>query len=95
MHGTQIFVSLIGPATFVFKGENHMLSLKGKNIYLRALEPEDLDFLYKLENDISIWEISGTQKPYSKATLIDYLSNAHLDIFEVKQLRLCICKHQR
>lgn len=71
-----------------------MQSLKGKHIYLRALEPEDLEFLYKLENDMSIWEISGTQKPYSKATLKNYLSNAHLDIFEIKQLRLCICDLQ-
>lgn len=68
-----------------------MVNLKGKQLYLRALEPEDLEFLYRLENDTSIWEISGTQKPYSKAILKKYLSNAHLDIYEVKQLRLCIC----
>ncbi len=68
-----------------------MLKLKGKNLFLRALEPEDLEFLYRLENDTSIWEISGTQKPYSKSTLKKYLANAHMDIYEVKQLRLCIC----
>ena len=28
-----------------------MIRLSGKKIYLRALEPEDLDFLYALEND--------------------------------------------
>ena len=43
-----------------------MLNLKGKQVYLRALEPTDLDFLYKLENDTSVWEVSGTLKPYSK-----------------------------
>lgn len=69
-----------------------MVTLKGKSIFLRALEPEDLEFLYSIENDTSIWEISGTQKPYSKATLKRYLKNAHLDIYEMKQLRLCICK---
>lgn len=69
-----------------------MLSLKGDHIYLRALEPSDLDFLYQLENDTSIWEISGTLKPYSKKVLQLYLDNAHRDIYEVKQLRLCICK---
>lgn len=68
-----------------------MLSLKGKQIYLRALEPKDLDFLYELENDTSIWEISGTLKPYSKKVLGLYLENAHRDIYDVKQLRLCIC----
>jgi diamine N-acetyltransferase len=71
-----------------------MLSLQGKKIYLRALEPTDLDFLYQLENDTSIWEISGTIKPYSKKVLRLYLENAHRDIYEVKQLRLCICNKE-
>ena len=68
-----------------------MLRLKGRNIFLRALEPEDLDFLYELENNTEIWEISGTTAPYSKHVLKLYLANAHKDIYEVKQLRLCIC----
>ena len=68
-----------------------MVNLKGEHIDLRALEPSDLDFLYELENDTSIWEISGTSKPYSKKVLRFYLDNAHRDIYEVKQLRLCIC----
>ena len=71
--------------------EYTMLRLKGKKCYLRALESEDLEFLYELENDTEIWEISGTIVPYSKGVLKKYLSNAHRDIFEVKQLRLCIC----
>ncbi|MEZ4808802.1 MAG: GNAT family N-acetyltransferase [Allomuricauda sp.] len=71
-----------------------MLNLKGKQLYLRALEPSDLDFLYQLENDTSIWEISGTLRPYSKKVLRLYLENAHRDIYEVKQLRLCICNHE-
>ncbi|NNG11084.1 MAG: GNAT family N-acetyltransferase, partial [Arenibacter sp.] len=68
-----------------------MLHLKGRNILLRALEPEDLDFLYQLENNPGIWEISGTTTPYSRHVLNLYLENAHKDIYEVKQLRLCIC----
>ena len=67
------------------------MSLKGEQIYLRALEPKDLDFLYDLENNPEIWEISGTTAPYSKHVLQLYLENAHKDIYEVKQLRLCIC----
>lgn len=66
--------------------------LKGESIYLRALEAEDIDFLYQLENNPSIWEISGTTTPYSRHVLKKYLENAHRDIYEVKQLRLCICK---
>lgn len=69
-----------------------MLSLVGKHIYLRAIEPKDLEFLYELENDTAIWEISGTTSPYSKHVLKLYLDNAHRDIYDVKQLRLCICQ---
>jgi diamine N-acetyltransferase len=67
------------------------MKLKGENIYLRALEPIDLEFLYELENNTEIWEISGTVTPYSKQVLRKYLENAHRDIYDVKQLRLCIC----
>lgn len=67
-----------------------MKTLKGQHIYLRALEPTDLDFLYELENNPAVWEISGTTAPYSRHTLQAYLDNAHRDVYEVKQLRLCI-----
>ena len=67
------------------------ITLKGKQCSLRALEPEDLDFLFELENNGTVWEISNTVRPYSRAILKDYLQNAHLDIYQVKQLRLCIC----
>ena len=69
-----------------------MVNLKGDYIYLSALEPDDLNFLYELENNTAIWEISGTSTPYSKHVLKQYLDNAHRDIYDVKQLRLCICK---
>ena len=68
-----------------------MLNLQGEHIYLRAIEPEDLDFLYEIENNPEIWKISGTTTPYAKHVLERYLENAHRDIYDVKQLRLCIC----
>ena len=67
-----------------------MKTLKGEHVILRALEPEDLDFLYQIENNESFWEISHTQTPFSKYILRQYLENAHLDIYESKQLRLLI-----
>lgn len=70
-----------------------MVTLKGKNIYLRALEPEDLDFIHSIENDESFWEISSTQTPYSKFLIRQYLEHAHKDIYEVKQLRLVISNY--
>ena len=71
-----------------------MVTLKGEHIYLRALEPSDLDFLYEIENDEMIWEISNTQTPYSKYLLKQYLKESHKDIYEVKQLRLVICSYE-
>lgn len=70
-----------------------MKTLKGQHIYLRALEPEDLEFVYQLENDESVWEISQTQTPYSRFLIRQYLDNAQQDIYEAKQLRLAICKN--
>ena len=67
-----------------------MRTLIGEKIYLRALEPEDLDFIYDIENDESIWEISATQTPYSRFLIKQYLEHAHQDIYEAKQLRLVI-----
>ena len=64
--------------------------LNTKNSTLRALEPEDLEFLYAIENNESIWEVSHTQTPFSKYVLKQYLEHAHLDIFEAKQVRLII-----
>lgn len=71
-----------------------MITLKGEHIYLRALEPEDLEFIHAIENDETIWEISNTLTPYSKFLIKQYLEHAHKDIFEVKQLRLVISNYE-
>ncbi len=64
--------------------------IQNKHVKLRALEPEDLDFLFSIENDEIFWEISSTQTPFSKYIFKKYLENAHQDIYEAKQLRLVI-----
>ena len=70
------------------------MSLKSEKISLRALEPEDLDFLHEIENDKSVWEISNTIAPYSKFILKKYLENAQQNIYEAQQLRLVIQLNQ-
>lgn len=69
------------------------MNLKGENTYLRALEPADLEILYKWENNPAIWKVSNTLAPFSKFVLEQYLVNAHEDIFTAKQIRLMICGH--
>lgn len=71
-----------------------MNTLKGNTVYLRALEPNDLEFVYTMENDQSIWEVSNTQTPYSRFLVKQYLENAQQDIYEAKQLRLAICQNK-
>ncbi|MFH6934556.1 GNAT family N-acetyltransferase [Flavobacterium sp. FlaQc-30] len=71
-----------------------MITLKGDTIYLRALEPNDLEFVYAMENDQSIWEVSNTHTPYSRFLIRQYLENAQQDIYEAKQLRLAICQDE-
>lgn len=71
-----------------------MITLKGKHICLRALEPTDLAFLYQIENDETYWEVSNTQKPFSKFILQQYLENAQQNIYQAKQLRLLIVENE-
>ncbi|MFT5862846.1 MAG: diamine N-acetyltransferase [Flavobacteriales bacterium] len=68
-----------------------MLTLQGVHIFLRALEPEDLTAIHRIENDERLWQVSETQTPFSLYTIKEYVANAHRDIYEVKQLRLVIC----
>jgi len=60
------------------------------NLKLRALEPNDLELIYEVENDKSLWVYSNTSSPFSRHTLKKFIENSHLDIIEHKQLRLVI-----
>jgi diamine N-acetyltransferase len=65
-----------------------MTYLENENILLRALEPEDLDDLYRWENDSKLWKYGSTLAPYSKFALRDYLVCSQNDLVQSKQLRL-------
>jgi diamine N-acetyltransferase len=67
-----------------------MAVLTGNKLKLRAPEPEDLDLLYIWENDPEVWQISNTLTPFSRFTLKNYIENAHLDIYQAKQVRFMI-----
>lgn len=63
-------------------------------IYLRAPEPEDLELLYKWENDTDVWKFGSAMSPYSKYILKQYIADAQTDIFQSKQLRFMIVLKQ-
>ena len=64
--------------------------LSTERIRLRALEPEDLDCLYRWENDDRLWAYGSTLTPFSKFVLRQYIENSGQDLYEAKQLRMMI-----
>ncbi len=64
--------------------------IKGKKLVLRALEPADVDLLYKWENNIDHWHVSNTLEPFSRFLLEQYVMNSNHDLYTDKQLRLMI-----
>lgn len=68
--------------------------LENDVLYLRSPEPEDLEVLYKWENDTDVWKYGSAISPYSKFVLRQYIEDAQTDIFQSKQLRFMIVLHQ-
>ena len=68
--------------------------MRSENLQLRALEPSDVDLLYKWENNAAIWHLSNTLTPFSRFALEQYVLNAGDDIFTAKQLRFMIDLHK-
>ena len=64
--------------------------MENELIRLRALEPDDVQVLYKWENDTEVWKVSNTIVPFSKYMLLQFIANQQRDIFETRQLRLII-----
>ena len=61
-----------------------------KHIRLRAIEPEDLDLLYHIENDVELWNVGTSNVPYSRYLLHDYVANAKNDIYTDRQVRMMV-----
>lgn len=59
-------------------------------VRLRAMEPEDLDLIYAMENDEDQWPAGRTNVPYSRYVLHDYIASATNDIYADGQVRMVI-----
>lgn len=66
--------------------------LENYSIVLRAVEPEDIDFLFRCENDTQLWRYGCTTVPYSRFAIKQYIADAQNDIYTTKQLRLMIVR---
>jgi diamine N-acetyltransferase len=62
----------------------------GSKVNLRALEPDDIEILYKWENNRSIWHLSNNLTPLSRFTLEQYVLSAGQDIYATHQMRMMI-----
>lgn len=63
---------------------------KTQHLKIRALEPEDIDFLFAIENDPDVWKVSETIAPVSRNTLKKFIETSYLDITQTKQMRFII-----
>ena len=54
------------------------------------MEPEDLELLYDIENDPTLWNDGASNVPYSRYTLQDYIATALNDIYADHQVRMMI-----
>jgi len=64
-------------------------------VTLRALEPDDLEFLFQLENDPALWAVSDVlPAPISRHALREYLRHAGASLAEVGQMRLIISSEE-
>ena len=59
-------------------------------IHLRKIEPSDLPYLYRWENDASAWADGNNHNPLSQQDLRDYIASTTGDIYKDGQLRLII-----
>lgn len=64
-------------------------------VRLRAMEPEDLDFIYGIENDAEVWDVGSTNVPYSRYMLHEYIAGSKNDIYADRQMRLIIENSRR
>ena len=60
------------------------------NIVLRAVEPEDLELLYRWENDRSVWHVSNTLVPFSRYQIKQYIEAEPSNIHAHRQLRMML-----
>lgn len=64
--------------------------LKDDIVSLRTPEPEDLELMFVMENDTTLWSIGNATLPYSRYTLRAYLEQSRQDLFSERQARFVI-----
>jgi diamine N-acetyltransferase len=87
------------------EGEGSALRLTGEKVCLRRLAPCDLEFLYRWENDPSVWQygdcgasvspgdgVGIRMERFSREELRRFIENQQHDLHVTEQQRLVICR---
>ena len=68
---------------------NNEMDTRIPKIRLRAMEPEDIDAIYRWENDPEVWTHSAAHQHFSRNALRQFIAeNDGTDIYASRQLRL-------
>lgn len=73
---------------------DNMITLSRGELTLRSLEPDDLPYFMRVENDPALWHVCDTRIPFSRFTLERILEAKVPDFFAERQLRLVICRNK-
>lgn len=65
--------------------------MRYKDIILRSPVLEDLDMLFKWENNREIWQVSNTHSPYTLDEIRQHIKDSAMTVFESGQARFIIC----
>lgn len=68
------------------------IKLSQGGLTLRSLEPDDLPYFMRVENDPALWHVCDTRIPFSRFTLERILEAKVPDFFAERQLRLVVCR---
>ena len=63
------------------------MRLEGKLIRLRAVEPDDVEPMYRWENDPAYWCGDELRTPYSRYVLKQFILRAGQSVYESRQMR--------
>lgn len=68
------------------------MRLEGRCVSLRAVEPCDVDLMYRWENDTDLWAVSGTTEPFSREQMARFVERQleGADLLRTGQLRMIV-----
>lgn len=64
--------------------------LRDDAVIIRAIEPEDLELMSLVENDMRLWDCTDTTVPYSTFVLREYIKHNTCNFYDDHEVRMTI-----